>query len=570
MTLAINNGKLVLKDGKLGTGAACCCGGGCDCSATGSPPAVASQADRGLVWLEFSACIGSGAEGTVDAPPAAGPCDYAELAGAISGISLTSGGAGYAMLGRVAPTVSASVAGGAGATLSVTLAQQSETIGCLEVPFWEVASVSVTAAGSGYSDKTPVSFSASPGDAVEAASTAYAFVAIDPPDNASVTVYSTGGAGAVLSPTWAVSSATAHIPRGGAQNPPFCDEPSRTGYEVTGFTIANGGGGYVVGDELEITFANAASGVVVDWGWFSVSSVSASGAITGIAVSQAGNYGGTFSDRLASVVVESCVSQAGKYYREDANEPPHVAAVTVTVAQEAPSAGVGAVVTATVETDTASADFGKVVSLSLVGAGTGYLSPPLACELPDKLYITWGDTTAEVPLRLDDDFGEFAEFPCSNPAQCRGGLDDTHLEDAGNTWSAAFGTILAPGLECKCDGKLHVTVTLQFVCYECIASTTGFGEYLANTVVTRPNKYRGRTACLRFDTDENGCPVGDAEVVSWQTSEQMVASQCSAPIPFCAGCSPWTNHDGTYFPSDPCPCDATCDLELAPTISLMP
>lgn len=575
--ITVQGGKLVVRDGKLGTGQGCCCDG-CDCSSAGAPPAIASDADRGLVWLEFLSCIGDGAAATVDAPAAAGPCNYAALAGPISSVTLTSGGSGYARYGRVEPTVIASVPGGSGATLSVSLSQQTQFLGegCLEAAYWSVAGVSVTNGGTGYADKTLVAFAAAAGDTVVSHAQAYAYVEVDSPQNAVASFFDSNGApssgaGAIVVPAWAVdTSGYTAIPRPGSRNPPFCYEPPRTAYAVTGFTITNGGAAYAAGDEIELSFATSIDGVTAFAGRFVVSSVDAAGAITAISVTDGGVYGGSMTDVLSEVVVEACTDDSGVYYREDPDEPPIVADVTVVVHQEAPSTGSGAEITATVETDTSSADFGKVVSLAITSAGTGYLEVPLACQLPDKMYITWGDATAEVPLRLADNFGEFSAFPCSSPLVCRGGEDDTHLEDAGNTGSIAVGTIMAPGVECKCDGKLHVTVRLDFFCYECIATVVGFGGFQRNTVGTRVNKERRRTACLRFDVDESGCPVGDAEVVSWQTGEQSVTFQCAAPTPFCQGCSPWTNHDGTYFPSDPCPCDSTCDVEIVPTVSLMP
>ena len=58
MTLASNNGKLILRDGKLGTGEACCCGG---CS--GPCPAGVSECAPGC-GCKDSQCV-----------PCSGPCD---------------------------------------------------------------------------------------------------------------------------------------------------------------------------------------------------------------------------------------------------------------------------------------------------------------------------------------------------------------------------------------------------------------------------------------------------------------------------------------------------------------
>ena len=559
MALVVDGGGLVNKGGALGTGAACCCGGGggCDCSSAGFAPAIPSDAERGLVWREFSACIGSGAEGTVDAPQAAGPCDYEGISGAITGETLTDGGSGYAVLGRVEPTVTASVTGGSGATLSVTLTEGADFLGdtlCLEVPIWSVASVSVTSGGSGYSDKQAVTFSAAAGDTVAEHAKAYAYVAIEAPRSAVVTVHTSGGSGAVLVPTFAVVSGFS-INRGGAANPPFCNVPNRTAYEVTGITITNGGSGYAVDDFVGISFANSSDGSVYEQLNAEVTAVTGGGEISAIALTYGGGYGGGFTDTLESVVVEGCISGGvGKYYREDPDEPPYVAAVTVTIQQEAPSTGSGAVITATVEDDTASADFGKVVSLTLQDGGTGYIKRS-TCAMPDKLYVDWNGQSFEVPIKESASVVVCSNNPMIDGETCSYGENGDG--GAGYNGSVAIGTIYPPS--CKCEGKLHISIELFFVCLECL------GE------IYRPNFYSYRFACARFDTDENGCPVGDAVVFSWSgPTERGIGFQCMGPQPYCGGCRPYYAPDGTFYPSDPCPCDSTCDAIFAPTISLMP
>jgi hypothetical protein len=526
------------------------------------------------VYLEFSACIGSGAEGTVDAPQAAGPCDYEGMGGAITGATLTDGGSGYAVLGRVEPTVTASVPGGSGATLSVTLTEGADFLGdtfCLEVPYWSVDSVSVTNGGTGYSDKQAVTFSAAAGDTVVEQAKAYAYVAIEEPQSPSFDIYDqdgnpSAGVGAVLVPTFAVVSGTS-ISRGGAANPPFCNVPNRTAYQVTGITITNGGSGYAVDDFVEISFANSSDGVVADYLDAQVSAVSGGGEITAIGITYGGRFGGGFTDTLGSVVVEGCIGAVGKYYREDEDEEPYVAEVTVTIQQEAPSTGNGAVIAATVEDDPTSEDFGKVVSLTVQDGGTGYLDAASACGDLDTLYIEWGDLSTSINWRTH--FGGLG-LVCGNfhrqndgdidgteGPYCRGGASNPFLGDAGNTTDLQLVTgFTSPA--CKCDGYLHMTFDLLFVCTECVSTQT--------SVQPESNKIRVRTVCVKFPMDESGCPIGDAEVVGWTAGTLDVVDD----VPGNNACKPYTKNDGTYVSNDPCNCPTGCDVNEPPQISFMP
>lgn len=328
-----------------------------------------------IVPLEFSSCIGSKAAGTATIE-----------GGSVTGVTLTDGGSGFARLGRVEPTVTASVSGGSGATLSVTLAEQSENLGdgCMPAPYWEVDSVSVTAGGTGYSDGISVTFSVASGDTQITAAKAYAYVGFDEPANATVTVTSSGS-GASLTPTWSTTTQPAPpIDRGGATSPPDCEKPPRDAYTVTGFTIGSAGSGYAVDDAVDISFALASDGVIYpgEPGAFAVDTVDGNGAITAVRVDYGGVYGGAFTDALAEVVVESCTANAGHYYREDASEAPYVATVTVHPENASPSAGTGDSITAVVDDDTSSGTFGHILSLSLSAGGSGFLGPCIYNPLP--------------------------------------------------------------------------------------------------------------------------------------------------------------------------------------------
>jgi len=564
MTLiTFQDGKALMRDDKVGANEQCCCGY-CDCNTTGFAPAVASDSDRGLVWLEFSSCIGSGAAASVDAPAASSPCDYESASGPISDVTLTSGGSGYAVLGRVEPTISASVTGGTGAAFSVSLSEQSEFLNpaaeCMPVPWWKVASVTVTNGGSGYTDGQAVTFTAASGDTTIYSAAGRAYVDIDEPENETFTITTPGGSGAVLSAVWELLSSGQWV-NSRTANP--CTAPAKKTYRLVSVTVTNGGSGYTQNDPIAIGFPSADDGIVNQAAFIDVDSVDGSGAITGVFVAPndgnfiagpAGKYVGSVTDVLDAVVVNSCVSNGeGKYYREDASESPYVATVTVTVNQEAPSSGSGASVTATVEDDTASADFGKVTGLTVIDDGEGYLEAPAACTLPDTLYVDWNGNTLEVPIRT----GTANAVVCANNFPMNCGFGENQDQGAGTTGSYAYASL--SGVSCKCGGKLHMTIDLTFVCVECLGP------------VSRGNFSSSRYACARFEVDETGCPVGDAVIFGWQgPSDRILAQNCAGPDPQCVGCRPYTAPDNTFFPSDPCACDAACDQAFAPTISLMP
>jgi len=520
--ITIQGGRLVLRDGKIGTEQACCC---CDCSSAGFEPAIASNAERGLVWLEFSACIGTGAVGTVDAPQAASPCDFEGLAGPITGVTLTNGGSGYARLGRVQPTITPSVSGGSGATFSVALEEESEFLGdeCMLVPYWRVDAVTVTAGGTGYSDGSAVTFTAAAGDTTVSSAQGRAYVDIVEPDE-QFSIDSLGS-GAVLEAVW---DALAENEWADVRTPNPCPASPKRTYRLTGVTITNGGTGYSQFDRITVTFANAANGGVVNQAYIDVDTVDGNGAITAVFISPddgnfvpgpAGKYFGKETDQLASVVVNSCVAGGGgHYYREDPSVPPYVADVTVTVQQEEPSTGEGAVVTAEVDDDTASATFGHVIALTLVNGGSGYLQTPLCIE-GLELMITVAGVSAVVPVRptVGTQCDLLSAFFDAIPFAifCQDGPDNFEGCDSGQH-SYAFSGGVAVGC---IGGKLHVGVGIVERCWVCFPGDTTdplelclsvplAGGGRAGNVLTRIRAY-----CFVFDdVDENGCPVGDASI----------------------------------------------------------
>jgi len=167
------------------------------------------------------------------------------------------------------------------------------------------------------------------------------------------------------------------------------DYYGRPVWGVTAIAVDAAGVGYAVGDQINIIVQDG-----IDWaGYFSasVSEIDENGGIVAIDLQYGGEYykdlgviidfdwgNGYYYDnsyyRDAGVPSTVTVNTGGVYYREDPDEDPYVAEVTVTINQTAPSDGNGAVITATVEDDTASADFGKIASLSIDNGGDGYLA----------------------------------------------------------------------------------------------------------------------------------------------------------------------------------------------------
>jgi hypothetical protein len=107
----------------------------CRCEGEPGPP---------LVTLTASSCTGSGATGHATSPVGIpGKAD-----GPITKTAVDAGGSGYAVLGRVEPTVG-DVNGGSGGGLKITTTLESNTGNC-GLPTWGVKSVSVTDGGYNY------------------------------------------------------------------------------------------------------------------------------------------------------------------------------------------------------------------------------------------------------------------------------------------------------------------------------------------------------------------------------------------------------------------------------------
>ena len=387
-----------------------------------------------LISLGISACFGGGASARVTAPGGNPETDK----GPISAVTLTSGGSGYAKLGRVAPTLTVSGGSGTGATFTPTLTSANDACG---VPTWKLASAAFKG-GTGYLDGESLTITVAEGDTEVSAATAVVNTTRTQPTlSASVS----GGSGAAFSvttaanpgspATWGVASVSVTnggtgyadgtaVDFSGGADLVVASEASaviRTGRSVPtveAFTIGSGGGeslspvltkatgwdgrdywtvssitinsGGTGHAEYDAVTIGVTTGTEGPYSYFSayISQVDANGAIVAIQVDYGGEYwvdtgviesvelwdGGSYYDD-DGIPTGVTVTNGGQYYREDAGEPPYVASVTVSVASQAlPSDGTGATFTATVEDDPESPDFGKITGIAIVDGGSGYLA----------------------------------------------------------------------------------------------------------------------------------------------------------------------------------------------------
>jgi hypothetical protein len=312
-----------------------------------------------LLHLRFSACYGSGASATATAPgrqvgPDGGP---------ISATTITSPGSGYAKLGRVAPTITASISGGTGGDLgAVTLGQSQDGCG---IPHWYIKSVAIDENGYGYEDNAGVTFTTAEGDTVQIGASAAIRTRREQP---TITL-SGSGSGATFTPTvvsngtdpvsWGITAVAVSGTSSGYQDEELLDvsgtalgfdseatlfvvtgrtEPdvsvsveSETGsgasldatlsvqfdygdyygrdsWYVSDITIASAGSGYQVGDPIYASSGDPQS----YYGYFyaTVASVDEDGAITSVSIDSGGGW-----YRNSGEVLLVDVISGGAYYK---------------------------------------------------------------------------------------------------------------------------------------------------------------------------------------------------------------------------------------------------------------
>lgn len=294
-----------------------------------------------LCTLLFEGTFGGGALGRVTAPggipaPPGGP---------ITAVEVTLHGSGYAEFGRVEPSLTIT-GGGSGATFTPTL---QETVDFQGRPVWEVESVAIAGAGSGYTDGEILTASLAAGQhgtlpSLQLRTTRSA------PTLAGLVMTATGAGGDVA---LTLGQTT--------------DGDGRPAWEVTAVTVTDGGLNYEPTDTVEIDIQDGQS---AQGGWFSASlTVDGNGTITGVTV----NSGGLFFD-ADDVPDEVVVLSPGAMYGQDPTLPPLVAEVTVTINQQLPSDGDGAELEAVIDTDTASPTFGQITGVDIAAEGDGYLA----------------------------------------------------------------------------------------------------------------------------------------------------------------------------------------------------
>lgn len=243
---------------------------------------------------------------------------------------------------------------------------------------WKISSITVTEGGTGYSDFQILTVTLGPSD-VERAS---AFLQIRTVrSEPTLTASTPAGDGAVLtiavtqsgsSPdVWSAASVTVSNPGSGYTDGDTWTISASLGItNVSGLAIAtvNEGGGLV---SLAISFGGE---FFFDTGVIQSVDVLYGGEYfldTGIIDLIAINYGGIYYKALGDIASLELVD-GGFFYAEDAEGPPLVVDVTVTLNQIPPSFGVGATFTATVNNDPDSPTFGEIASVTVDDGGSGY------------------------------------------------------------------------------------------------------------------------------------------------------------------------------------------------------
>lgn len=276
---------------------------------------------------------------------------------------------------REEPTLSASVGGGAGASLSVTVASNGGT-----PETWRVSKIGVGSGGTGYLDKAVVTVEPGNGDREQTKAVATARTARSIP-TITATVVSVTGAGSGGSIVPNLSQTT--------------DGEGRPVWRVSSITVANAGINYRVADAIQL---NCILGLQVSAATAFVASVNpANGAITGVSLSNQGEfYRDTGAIDIVTVSTAGAyyhevpytvtVNDGGRFFKEDATKSPYVSGVTVTISQTSPSAGSSASISPVIDTTPGSGTFGQVTSFKIDNGGSNYLAW-------DYVYpLTWAGT----------------------------------------------------------------------------------------------------------------------------------------------------------------------------------
>jgi len=382
-----------------------------------------------LITLSFSSCHGSGASAVASEPGGV----FADDAGPIAAITITSPGSGYAIKARVEPAVIVT-GSGTGAVFTTTFSKQTGDCG---IPYWEIKSATVSGGG-GYVQGETLTVEPASGSTVELPATLTLNTARSQP---TLQASAAGGSGASLSvavtqnggspDTWRVTGVS--VSSGGSGYPDFAtvtiipgsddveqeqaiafartervtptvvanadsggvgavisptlsqttDGQGLDVWSVSGFTISSGGSGYFVSNPISVLVTD---GVQQQGAIGAVASINTvTGAILSASVIQGGQFYKT-NGVLDAVIVSDggkyykekpdsvAVVNGGRYYQENGSAAPYTTPITVTISQISPSAGTGADLAAVVDTNTASPTFGQITSVTISDGGSSYLA----------------------------------------------------------------------------------------------------------------------------------------------------------------------------------------------------
>jgi len=208
----------------LGASCSPCCDTPCTQCETGKLPDTVTVTLDGYpdvgpafdaLFVSFDSCYGFGATAT---PTTVG--------GAITAITVTDGGNGYAKLARVEPTITADGPGGSGADITVTLSEEEDECG---LPYWTISGLTVVDGGSGYTDGDAIVFTLGEGEAQQSAAFALIQTSRDEPE-LTIEPPEDTGSGATFTVSLTVTGS----------NPQT--------WFISGITVDDGGTGYSDGD----------------------------------------------------------------------------------------------------------------------------------------------------------------------------------------------------------------------------------------------------------------------------------------------------------------------------------
>lgn len=453
----------------LGASCSPCCGTPCEECETGTLPDTVTVTFDGYpdvgpsfdaLFVSLDSCYGFGA--TAAATTAAG---------AITAITVTDGGSGYAVLARVEPTITAAGPGGTGADITVTVTEEADACG---LPYWAITGLDVVEGGSGYVDGDEIVFTLGDGDVEQApagalvqTSRAEPELTIEPPEDtgtgATFTVELTpdditlrrwfisgiavtdGGTGYTDGDIAAVGLGSGDVEQSPAfliinneravpeltltENADLTVNVSSVGgspelWEISSVTVNNGGIGYDDGQYISLSITPGDGDVVVQFPTLRIKTVGDTGVIDEVVVDYGGLFfkdtgiidsisilsAGTYYKALGDIESISILG-GGEYYKEDPDGTPLVATVTVDLQQIAPSDGTGATFTVNVDDDPDSPTFGEIASVTVDDGGSGYEAVGIPNQFCMGEYMN-GREVVLVRRKFVPDFQPGNPFPC--------------------------------------------------------------------------------------------------------------------------------------------------------------